>query len=72
MQVNDHSPRFTRRSYRFRIEPNPFNNTEVGSLRAVDGDRGEYGRIRYRMLDEFVPDGQGGEEPLPFVLFQVV
>jgi hypothetical protein len=40
-------------------------------LLALDGDIGEFGRVRYRILDEFVPDGQGGEEPLPFVLFQV-
>ncbi|KAL3082214.1 hypothetical protein niasHT_037852 [Heterodera trifolii] len=68
--VNDHSPRFTRRSYRFRIDARPFNNTEVGPLRAVDGDKGEFGHVRYRLLEEFVPDGKGGEEPLPFVLFQ--
>uniref|UniRef100_A0A914I5N4 Cadherin domain-containing protein n=1 Tax=Globodera rostochiensis TaxID=31243 RepID=A0A914I5N4_GLORO len=68
--VNDHSPRFKRRSYRFRIDAHPFNNTEVGSLRAIDGDKGEFGRVRYRLLEEFVPDGRDGEEPLPFVMFQ--
>uniref|UniRef100_A0A915MFH5 Cadherin domain-containing protein n=1 Tax=Meloidogyne javanica TaxID=6303 RepID=A0A915MFH5_MELJA len=69
--VNDHSPKFTQKVYRFRIDPFPYNNTEVGSLRAVDGDAEEFGHLRYRILDEFVPDGHGGEEPLPFVLFQV-
>nr|CAD2168865.1 unnamed protein product [Meloidogyne enterolobii] len=68
--VNDHSPKFTQKVYRFRIDPFPYNNTEVGSLRAVDGDADEFGHLRYRILDEFVPDGHGGEEPLPFVLFQ--
>nr|CAD2169265.1 unnamed protein product [Meloidogyne enterolobii] len=68
--VNDHSPKFTQKVYRFRIDPFPYNNTEVGSLRAVDGDAEEFGHLRYRILDEFVPDGHGGEEPLPFVLFQ--
>ncbi|CAD5221231.1 unnamed protein product [Bursaphelenchus okinawaensis] len=58
--VNDHSPRFERNTYTFFIEENPFNNTEVGSIVAIDDDSGSYGKVKYRFLDD----------TLPFTLFQ--
>uniref|UniRef100_A0A915E5X9 Cadherin domain-containing protein n=1 Tax=Ditylenchus dipsaci TaxID=166011 RepID=A0A915E5X9_9BILA len=60
---NDHTPRFDKTAYTFRIDTLPYNNTEVGSLKAVDKDKGEFGRVHYRILDDEY-------EPIPFLVFQ--
>ena len=36
---NDHTPKFVRKQYQFRIDAFPFNNTEVGTLMANDDDK---------------------------------
>uniref|UniRef100_A0A7E4ZZJ3 Cadherin n=1 Tax=Panagrellus redivivus TaxID=6233 RepID=A0A7E4ZZJ3_PANRE len=60
--VNDHSPWFERKSYVFYTDELPYNNTEIGTLRAFDEDRGIYGQLHFRILDE---DGS-----LPFTLYE--
>ncbi|CAD5228721.1 unnamed protein product [Bursaphelenchus xylophilus] len=58
--ANDHSPKFEQNTYTFYIEENPYNNTEVGSITATDEDKGPFGKVKYRFLDD----------TLPFILFQ--
>lgn len=36
---NDHTPKFDKNSYTFRIDNFPYNNTEVGTLKAIDKDK---------------------------------
>lgn len=36
---NDHTPKFDHNLYTFRIENFPYNNTEVGTLKAGDKDK---------------------------------
>ncbi|KAI1704454.1 cadherin domain-containing protein [Ditylenchus destructor] len=61
--MNDHTPRFEKNAYTFSMDSFPYNNTEVGSLKATDKDKGEFGRVRYRILeDEY--------ESVPFIIFQ--
>uniref|UniRef100_A0A914YPL4 Cadherin domain-containing protein n=1 Tax=Panagrolaimus superbus TaxID=310955 RepID=A0A914YPL4_9BILA len=61
--INDNSPKFEKPSYVFYIDEKPFNNTEVGTLKAFDNDKGNFGKVHYRMLAD-------NPENLPFTLFE--
>uniref|UniRef100_A0AC34QCU7 Cadherin domain-containing protein n=2 Tax=Panagrolaimus sp. JU765 TaxID=591449 RepID=A0AC34QCU7_9BILA len=61
--VNDHTPRFEKSNYVFYADENPYNNTEIGTLKAFDDDKGEFGKLRYRLLSD-------DAENLPFMLYQ--
>lgn len=59
--VNDHSPKFEKPIYTFYTgEEYPYNNTEIGTVRATDDDTGIFGKVHYRILDSGAP----------FVLFE--
>ncbi|KAI6220827.1 DE-cadherin [Aphelenchoides fujianensis] len=61
---NDHSPRFPKAMFTFYTEDEkPYNNTEIGTIRATDEDRGRFGKVEYRIL-------QDPSTPVPFTLFQ--
>jgi hypothetical protein len=36
--VNDHSPKFEQQAYTFYTDEFPYNNTEIGTIRAKDED----------------------------------
>ena len=61
--VNDHTPRFEKFNYIFYSEELPYNNTEIGSVKATDEDKGKYGKVHYRILYDDAED-------IPFSLFE--
>ncbi|KAI6175361.1 DE-cadherin [Aphelenchoides bicaudatus] len=58
--INDYSPKFEQQAYTFYTDEYPYNNTEIGVVRAKDEDKGTFGKVHYRLLD---PDA-------PFTLFE--
>ncbi|KAI6211786.1 hypothetical protein M3Y96_00471300 [Aphelenchoides besseyi] len=61
---NDHSPRFPKTMFTFYTDDeNPYNNTEIGTIRATDEDKGRYGKVNYRILED-------SADFIPFTLFE--
>uniref|UniRef100_A0A914CZ52 Cadherin domain-containing protein n=1 Tax=Acrobeloides nanus TaxID=290746 RepID=A0A914CZ52_9BILA len=60
---NDNNPKCEKLNYIFYAEEVPFNNTEIGRVKAVDKDKGLYGQVKYRILGNEFHD-------LPFTLFE--
>ena len=61
--INDNSPKFEKLSYVFYTDEIPYNNTEIGTVKAFDNDKGNFGKVHYRILTD-------DPENVPFTLFE--
>ncbi|KAH1027486.1 hypothetical protein HUJ05_000983 [Dendroctonus ponderosae] len=52
INLNDHDPIFTKKSYNVSIDENSPNDTVLTQVRAVDKDAGEYGEVVYALTGE--------------------
>ena len=48
--INDRMPEFTKQIYRVNLYSPVFNNTEVATVHATDGDTNVFGSVRYSLL----------------------
>lgn len=52
INLNDHDPVFTQKSYNVSIDENSSNGTVLLQVKAVDKDAGSYGEVMYELTGE--------------------
>lgn len=52
INLNDHDPIFTEKSYNVSIDENSPNGTVLMQVKAIDKDAGEYGEVEYELTGE--------------------